>query len=113
MEGILLPTYGGYPALIFALESRDFRKREGMCRGLPSRPSLTLWDIPTLSLLGRGEVQTRKPSFGSASGTTYLFLSALPPPPHKSSCFFEYRQLQGEGGKGCLGRGWEASHWIL
>lgn len=83
MEGILLPTYGGYPALIFALESRNFRKREGMCRGLPSRPSLTLWDIPTLSLLGRGEVQTRKPSFGSASGTTYLppsVCSTSPPP---------------------------------
>lgn len=45
---------------------------------------MTLWDIPTLSLLGRGEVQTRKPSFGSASGTTYLLLSALPPPPIKA-----------------------------
>lgn len=32
----------------------------------------------------RGEVQTRKPSFGSASGTTYLLQSGLPPPPIKA-----------------------------
>lgn len=43
-----------------------------MCQGLPQGPSMTLWDIPALSLLGRGEVQTRKPSFGSAARTTYL-----------------------------------------
>lgn len=29
----------------------------------PPGSSMTLWDIPALSLLGRGEVQTRKPSF--------------------------------------------------
>jgi hypothetical protein len=49
---------------------------------------MTLWDIPVLSLLGRGEVQTRKPSFGSAAGTTYLLLPDLPPSPIKALVFF-------------------------
>lgn len=53
-----------------------------MCHGLPRGPSVTLGDIPALSLLGCGEVETRKPSFGSAAGTTYLLqpdLTLLPP----------------------------------
>lgn len=80
--GTILMSLCEYTALNSALlESRDFREKEGMCHGLPPGPSVTLWDIPALSLLGCGKAQTRKPSFWSASGTTNLFLPHLIPPP--------------------------------
>lgn len=84
-----------------------------MCHGLPPGPSMTLWDIPALSLLGRGEVQTRKPSFERS--LDHLLPSAWfkTPLPNKSFCFFKYKQLLGEGKKGYSGRGWEQSCYIL
>lgn len=62
--GATLRSLSGYATLkSVLLESRDFREKEGMCYGWPPGPSVTPWDIPTLSLLGCGDVQTRKPSF--------------------------------------------------
>lgn len=74
LMGAIFRSLSGYAALkSVLLESRDFRKNGGMCYGLPPGPSVTPWDIPTLSLLGCGEVQTRKPSFWSALGPPTSF----------------------------------------